>query len=70
VKVDEPGWSERFLALGLSGVEYGGPTVKRRTAKDPDLGWRPGAKKPGNAGGAKDFTVFSRERTNISYTQR
>jgi hypothetical protein len=28
------------------------------------------AKKPGNAGGVKALTVGSRERTNISYTQR
>jgi hypothetical protein len=28
------------------------------------------AEKLGNAGGAKAFTAFNRERTNISYTQR
>jgi hypothetical protein len=28
------------------------------------------AEKPGNAGGAKAFTVGDRERTNIGYTQR
>jgi hypothetical protein len=55
----------------LSAGEYAELTRERRTAEDPDLGMRAGiAKKPGNAGGVKAFTVGDRERTNISYTQR
>jgi hypothetical protein len=70
VKVNEPGWSSSSWR-GLNTTEYAGPTVKRRAAKDNDLGWRPGlAMKPGNAGGVKAATAFSRGWTNIYYTQR
>ena len=38
--------------------------------KAGDLGWRPGAKKSGNADGAKACTAINRGKANIRYTQR
>jgi hypothetical protein len=70
VNLNEPGWSSSSWR-GLNTVKYAGATVKRRTAKDWWLGMEAGiAMKPGNAGGVKVSTAFSRGWTNISYTQR
>jgi len=67
---DKPG-GQTLLGEELNRAEYAATTVRGRAAKEGWSGMTVGiAKKPGNAGGAKAVTVFTRGKPNIDYTQR
>lgn len=70
VNLNEPGWPSRFLA-GSEHRRVCRTNCKKEGGKGQWLGMEAGiAMKPGNAGGVKASTAFSRGWTNIYYTQR